>query len=54
MREKINNNIVNVQYILINKQIINNFIKVLCFEKFVIFRDVLKMKIISHYLFKII
>ena len=33
---------------------INNLIKILCLDKFVIFRDIFKMKIISHYLFKII
>ena len=33
---------------------INDFIKTLYFDKFIIFRDVFKMKIISHYIFKII
>ena len=33
---------------------VNNLIKILCFDKFVIFRDALKMKTISHHLFKII
>ena len=33
---------------------INNLIKTLCFDKFIIFRDAFKVKIISHYLFKII
>ena len=38
---------------------INDFIKILCFDKFVIFRDALEMKIILyhlilHHLFKII
>ena len=33
---------------------IDDFIKILCFDKFIIFRDALKMKIISHYSFKII
>ena len=54
MREKVNNNIINVQYVLINKQIIDNLIKILYLDKFVAFRDALKVKIISHYSFKII
>ena len=54
MREKINNNIMNVQYIFINKQIIYNLIKTLYFDKFIIFRDALEMKTILYYLFKII
>ena len=33
---------------------IDNFIKILYFDKFIAFRDAFKMKIISHYLFKII
>ena len=33
---------------------INNFIKILYFDKFIVFRDTLKMKTISHYLFKVI
>ena len=33
---------------------IDNLIKILCFDKFVIFRDALKVKAISHYSFKII
>ena len=33
---------------------INDLIKVLYFNKFVIFRDVFEMKTISHYLFKVI
>ena len=33
---------------------INNLIKILYFDKFIIFRDAFKMKTISHYLFKVI
>ena len=33
---------------------INDFIKTLYFDKFIIFRDVFEMKIISYHLFKII
>ena len=33
---------------------INDFIKTLYFDKFIIFRDALKKETISHYLFKII
>ena len=33
---------------------INNLIKTLYFDKFIVFRDVLKMKTILHHLFKII
>ena len=33
---------------------IDNFIKVLYFDKFITFRDALKMKTILHHLFKII
>ena len=44
----------NVQYVLIDKQMINNFIKVLYLDKFITFRDVFKMKTISYYSFKII
>ena len=33
---------------------INNLIEILCLDKFIIFRDALKMKIISHHSFKII
>ena len=33
---------------------INDFIKTLYFDKFIIFRDILEMKIILHYSFKII
>ena len=33
---------------------INELIKVLYFDKFIIFRDVLEVKAVSHYLFKII
>ena len=32
----------------------DSFIKTLYFDKFIIFRDVFKMKIILYYLFKII
>ena len=44
----------NVQYVLINKQMINDLIKILCFDKFIVFRDALKMKITLYHLFKII
>ena len=33
---------------------INDFIKTLYFDKFIAFRDALKMKTISYHLFKII
>ena len=33
---------------------IDDFIKVLCFDKFIIFRDALEVETISHYSFKII
>ena len=33
---------------------INDFIKILYFDKFVIFRDILEMKTILHYSLKII
>ena len=47
MREKINDDIMNIEYVFINKSIIDDFIKILCFDKFVTFRDVFEMKIIS-------
>ena len=33
---------------------IDDLIKVLCLDKFIIFRDVFEMKVISHHLFKVI
>ena len=33
---------------------IDNLIKILYFDKFIIFRDIFEMKTISHHLFKII
>ena len=49
MREKVNNDIVNMQFVLTNKQIVDDFIKALCLDKFVVFRDVLEMKLVSEH-----
>ena len=49
MREKVNNDIVNMQFVLTNKQIIDDLIKALCLDKFVTFRDALKVKsVLEH------
>ena len=49
MREKVNNDIVNIQFVLTDKQIIDDLIKALCLDKFVIFRDALGVKLVSEY-----
>ena len=49
MREKVNNDIVNMQFVFTNKQIIDDLIKALCLDKFVAFRDALKVKSVSEY-----
>ena len=49
MREKVNNDIVNMQFVLTDKQIIDDLIKALCLNKFVIFRDALRVKLVSEY-----
>ena len=53
VREQINNNTINMQFVFIDKQITNNFIKTLYLDKFVIFRNVLKIKAASKHSMKI-
>ena len=38
-----------MQFVLTNKQIIDDLIKALCLDKFVIFRDALEVKLASEY-----
>ena len=53
MREKVNNDIVNMQFVLTNKQMIDDLIKALCLDKFVVFRDVLEMKLVLKHLLSV-
>ena len=53
MQKKINDNIINIQFVFIVKQIINKFIKTLYFDKFVIFYNIFEMKTISKHFIKI-
>ena len=38
-----------MQFVLTNKQIIDDLIKVLCLDKFVVFCDALEMKLVLEY-----
>ena len=49
IREKVNNNTINIRFVSINKQIANKLIKILYLNKFVVFRDILKIKVISKH-----
>ena len=49
MREKVNNDTVNMQFVLTDKQMIDDLIKALCLDKFVVFRDALGVKSASEY-----
>ena len=49
VREKVNNDIVNIQFVPTDKQIVDGLIKALCLDKFVAFRDALGVESASEH-----
>ena len=52
VREKVNDDTVNVQYVFTNKQMADGLIKALCLDKFIAFRDALGVEATPHHSLK--